>query len=136
MDPISATAQILGMLQQTLPQLVTALHSVTPDGRADEIVAVMRRSARELAGCAEAGVLTKERLQLINGRIDAYVIPHSHPILISLLNTLRSSVVEGQQKLAGRKRFWEKWAKEHRKLIQRVEKDVDGLKRLAIVSEP
>jgi len=112
MDPISATAQILSMLQQTLPQLVTALHSVTPEGRADEIVAKMRQSARELAGCAEAGVLTEERLQLINEKIEL--------------------VIRGQQTLAGRKRFWDKWAKEHRKLIQRVEKDVDGLKRLAI----
>lgn len=77
MDPLSATAQILGMLQQNIPQLVAALHSVTPDGRAAEIVADMRRSARELAGCAEAGVLTQERMQLINSRIDAYVIPHT-----------------------------------------------------------
>ena len=78
MDPISATAQILGMLQQTLPQLIAALHSVTPDGRANEIVADMRRSARELAGCAEAGVLTKERMQVINDKIELYVTPRRH----------------------------------------------------------
>lgn len=80
MDPISTTAQILGMLQQTLPQLVAALHSITPDGRADEIVADMRRSARELAGCAEAGILTQERMEWINRSIDRYAISQAHPI--------------------------------------------------------
>jgi hypothetical protein len=41
--------------------------------------------------------------------------------------------VDGQRKLAGRKRFWDKWAKEHRRLIKQVEEDVDELKSLAIV---
>jgi hypothetical protein len=49
---------------------------------------------------------------------------------------LGSSVVEGQRKLAGRKRFWDKWAKDHRKLIKHVEDNVSELKALAIVSHP
>jgi hypothetical protein len=51
-----------------------------------------------------------------------------------LLKPLGSSVVAGQRKLAGRKRFWEKWAKEHRKIIKKVEEHVGVLKSLAIVS--
>jgi hypothetical protein len=70
MDPISGAAQILSMLQQTLPSVVAALHSVTPDGRMEEIVEDMRRAARELAGCAEAGVISHERMQEIHELID------------------------------------------------------------------
>lgn len=53
-----------------------------------------------------------------------------------LTDALGSSVVEGQRKLAGRKRFWDKWAKDHRKLIKVVERNVSELKSLAIVSHP
>ncbi|KIM78806.1 hypothetical protein PILCRDRAFT_575820, partial [Piloderma croceum F 1598] len=112
MDPIAGTAQILSMLQQTLPRVVAALHSVTPDGRMEEIVEDMRRSARELTGCAEAGIISHQRMKMIHQKIDL--------------------VVEGQRALAGRKRFWDKWAKDHRKLIKRVELQVEELKSLAI----
>lgn len=70
MDPISGTSQILSILQQTLPQVVAALHSVTPDGRTEEIVEDMRRSARELAGCADAGIISQERMQTIHDKIN------------------------------------------------------------------
>jgi hypothetical protein len=70
MDPISGAAQILNMLQQTLPHVVKALHSFTPDGRMEEIVEDMRRSARELDGCAEAGIISHARMQLIHEKID------------------------------------------------------------------
>jgi hypothetical protein len=70
MDPIGGTVQILSMLQQTLPPVVAALHSVTPDGRMEEIVEDMRRSARELEGCAEAGIISHERMELIHRKID------------------------------------------------------------------
>jgi hypothetical protein len=70
MDPIAATAQILGMLQQTLPRVVAALHSITPDGRMEEIVEDMRRSARELTGCAEAGIISQQRMNMIHQKID------------------------------------------------------------------
>jgi len=111
MDPISGTAQILSILQQTLPPLITALHSVTPDGKAEGIIADMRRSAQELAGCADAGVLAPDRYALINDKIEL--------------------VIEGQRALAGRKRFWDKWAKEHRKLVSHVKRNAEDLKKLA-----
>jgi hypothetical protein len=59
----------------------------------------------------------------------------SFAIYKNLLNAVGSSVVDGQRQLAARKRFWDKWAKEHRKLIKQVEETVD-LKALAIVSHP
>ncbi|KIM78811.1 hypothetical protein PILCRDRAFT_823925 [Piloderma croceum F 1598] len=114
MNPILGTAQILSMLQQTLPSVVAALHSVTLDSRTEEILEDMRRSTRELAGCAEAGVISHQRMREIHELIDL--------------------VVEGQRQLAGRKQFWEQWAKEHRNLIKEVENHVDLLKSLAIVS--
>lgn len=74
MDPLAGTAQILSMLQTHLPQLIKAVHKITPDGRGDKIVADMRRSASELQGCADAGVLAHERVNEINDLIDAYVV--------------------------------------------------------------
>jgi len=54
---------------------------------------------------------------------------------MTFLNTVLSRVVDGQRKLARRKRFFEKWAKKHRDDIREVEQSTEELRLLAIVSQ-
>jgi hypothetical protein len=70
-DPISGVASIITLLQQTIPHLIAAMHSLTPEGKVEEIVADMRASAAELSGCINTGLLDSGRIAEINGKINA-----------------------------------------------------------------
>jgi|ERR1700692_1266066 hypothetical protein len=83
-DPISGAANILSILQQTLPQVITCLRTFTPDGRADDIIASLKQSAIELEGCVDTGILTKAQVDNLVAKIDKYVTTNTCRLLYEL----------------------------------------------------